>query len=266
MIVRWAAAVLSALGMAAAAQAEDAAGQIRAHAGEHRVIVLGERHGTREVPALVRELIEAYAADGLPVRLALELPTSENPALAAYMASTGTAEARTALRGTAYWNVRGRWHDGRRNEDVLDLVEAARALRARGRDVQAFGFDRVLPAALAGTGARDRAMAGKVRARARALPGNGRLLVLTGNLHGMRTQPEWLAYPPMTALLIYNIHIEARSGESWACTAAQRCGARPVGNGGAGSSRRDTADDRSYDLSVWLPVFSVARLLDGGPG
>src|SRR2546427_4838464 len=34
----------------------------------------------------------------------------------------------------------------RRSKDMLDLIEAARALRTRGRDVQVFGFDRVLPA------------------------------------------------------------------------------------------------------------------------
>ena len=122
-IFRWTAALLLALGMSANAHADDVAAQIRQHSGDHRVIVLGELHGTREVPALLRELMEAYAADGAPVRLALELPTGENPALATYMSSAGTAEARAALRGTKYWTVRSRMHDGRRSEDMLDLIE-----------------------------------------------------------------------------------------------------------------------------------------------
>ena len=200
-IFRWTTALILALGMAFSAHADDTVAQIRQHAGEHRILVLGEFHGTRETPLLVRELMEAYAADGTPVRLALELPTDENAALATYTASAGTVEACAALRGTTYWNVHSRMHDGRRSEDMLELIEALRVLRRQGRDVQVFGFDRVLPADMAGAGTRDRVMAEEVRARARALPKNGRLLVLTGNVHGMRTQPKMIAYPPMTALL-----------------------------------------------------------------
>ena len=131
-IFRWIAALLLALGMAFNAHADDTAAQIRQYAGDHRLLVLGEFHGTRETPLLIRELVEAYAADGAPVRLALELPTDENAALATYMASAGTAEARAVLHGTNYWNVRSRMHDGRRSEDMLDLIEAARVLRTPG--------------------------------------------------------------------------------------------------------------------------------------
>lgn len=101
-VFRWTTALILALGMVVTAHADDTAAQIRQHAGEHRILVLGEFHGTRETPLLVRELMEAYAADGTPVRLALELPTDENAALATYLASSGTAKARAALRGTLY--------------------------------------------------------------------------------------------------------------------------------------------------------------------
>lgn len=265
-IFRWTIALLLALGMAFSAHADDSAAQIRQHAGEHRLLVLGEFHGTRETPVLVRELVEAYAADGVPLRLALELPTDENAALATYLASSGTAKARAALRGTPYWSVRSRMHDGRRSKDMLELIEAVRVLRSQGRDVQVSGFDRMLPAEMAGTGARDRVMAEEVRARARALPKNGRLLVLTGNVHGMRTQPKMIAYPPMTALLkgldLYNVRIEARGAEGWGCTAVQHCGPRPLRGHAGASPKVDTDAERSYDLWVWLPRFSVARLLD----
>ncbi|MGY5942581.1 calcium-binding protein [Stenotrophomonas forensis] len=267
-IFRWTAALLLALGMALSAHADDTAAQIRQHAGDHRLLVLGEFHGTRETPLLVRQLVEAYVADGAAVRLALELPTHENAALATYMASAGTAEARAALRGTTYWNVHSRMHDGRRSEDMLDLIEAARVLRSEGRDVQVLGFDRVLSADMAGTGARDQVMAEEVRAHATALSKNGRLLVLTGNVHGMRRQPQMIAYPPMTALLkdldLYNVRIEARGGEGWGCAAPGRCEARQLPDHTGASLRVDTGADRSYDLWVWLPRFSVARLLDSG--
>lgn len=38
---------------------------IRSQAGEHRLLLLGEKHGTREIPVLVETLVAAYA-DGAP--------------------------------------------------------------------------------------------------------------------------------------------------------------------------------------------------------
>ncbi len=105
-IFRWTAALMLALGMAFSAHADDNAAQIRQHAGDHRLLVLGEFHGTRETPLLVRELMEAYAADGTPVRLALELPTDENAALATYLASSGTVKARAAYPGARRAGIR----------------------------------------------------------------------------------------------------------------------------------------------------------------
>lgn len=48
-IFRWTTALLLALGVALTAHADDTAAQIRQHAGEHRLLVLGEFHGTREI-------------------------------------------------------------------------------------------------------------------------------------------------------------------------------------------------------------------------
>jgi hypothetical protein len=72
-IFRWTTALLLALGVALTAHADDTAAQIRQHAGEHRLLVLGEFHGTRETPLLVRQLVDDYSRNG-PVLLALELP------------------------------------------------------------------------------------------------------------------------------------------------------------------------------------------------
>lgn len=77
-IFRWTTALLLALGMAVTAHADDTAAQIRQHAGDHRLLVLGEFHGTRETPLLVRQLVDGYSRTG-PVLLALELPRGETP-------------------------------------------------------------------------------------------------------------------------------------------------------------------------------------------
>lgn len=246
---------------------ESIAAQIREHAGAHRLLVLGEMHGTRETPQLVQQIVESYARQGIPSQLALELPTSENDALRTYLHSTGDTAARSALRGTKYWTVESHLHDGRRSHDMLDMIEALRVLRESGNDIHVYGIDHVpLPAERAPPGTRDAAMANELRERYNALPANARLLVLIGNVHGMRSQPSMITYPPMASLLVdldqYNVRIEARTGEFWGCRGYRRCGSQPIPPFLGASPRTDKGSDRSYDLWVWLPRFTVARLLD----
>jgi hypothetical protein len=148
-------------GLVTTARADETAVQIHQHAGEHPLLVLGEYHGTRETPLLVRQLVDDYSRDGTPVVLTLELPRSENAALAAYLASEGDADAMTALRSGRYWSVIGDRHDGRRSHDMLELIEAVRALRVQGRAVQVIGYDLVV--STRGNQVRDDAMAARLR-------------------------------------------------------------------------------------------------------
>lgn len=268
---RWIAALLLSLASSFSHAAppdvyQEAAAQIRTHAGDHRLLVLGELHGTRETPLLVQALLQEYDRS-TPLQLALELPTTENAALAAYMASSGDAAAKHALRHSSYWNVKDHLHDGRRSQDMLDLIEAARALRAQGRELAVVGFDGNTTGD-GGDGARDADMAKSLRAGFQSLPENGRMIVLTGNIHGSRTQPRLIGYPPATALLhdlpLYNVRIASRGGEFWACMGYRKCGTRSLITYDGVSPRTYTSEDRDYDLMVVLPRFTVARLLDAG--
>lgn len=265
--IDWIAVFVVMLLAPAGADAQDVAAQIREHAGDHRLVVLGEQHGTNETPRLVQALIESYVAEKTPLHLALELPTTASPALAAYMASDGGVLARKALRATAYWSVATQLHDGRRSEEILELIEAMRRLRQQGRDVQLSAFDRLLPSttAGAGAGARDAGMAAELRARFSALPVGGRMVVLTGNVHGTRKQPRYLAYPTMMMLVqdldVYNVRIGAREGEVWGCRSERECGRIPLKIYEGPSPVAGNGGDRSYDLQVWLPRFTVARVL-----
>lgn len=69
---------------------EAATQAIVGHAGTRRLILLGESHGTREIPDLVHALAAAYAPKG-PVLLGLEIPHGEQLALDAYLRSDGGA-------------------------------------------------------------------------------------------------------------------------------------------------------------------------------
>lgn len=236
-----------------------AAHELQSAAGEHRLVLLGEMHGTREIPDLVEHLVSAYAEQG-PVLLGLEIPGSEQRTLHRYLDSDGGGDARDALLATRFWNIRGDQHDGRRSYDMLDLVEHVRRLRQQGRDVSLLAYDSE-PGPRSSPDARDRAMAARVRTAFNALP-SGRMLVLTGNVHAMLERPEdapaeiplamgyWLRDSGPWA-----VDIKAERGHFWACR--NGCGALPMRYGPASGPLAD----EPWHYRLVLPEFSVARLI-----
>lgn len=248
---------------------EGAAAQIMARAGEHRLLVLGEYHGTAEIPVLVAELMERYSRDGAAVRLGLELPMSENIALARYLRSDGAAPAQHALRTTKFWTVKDDQHDGRRSRDMLALVEAVRLLREQGRDVGVAGYD-VEPDSTLDGDVRDAEMAAHLRQQFNALPVGARMLVLTGNVHAMRKRsddaPAEMQQRPMASHLqdlpLYSVRLEALRGAFWACAAPCRALPLQTRTHAPPQTQVNAAADRQYDLWMWLPEFSVGTLMD----
>jgi erythromycin esterase-like protein len=243
-----------------ASEVVDAARQIRSEAGAHRLILLGEMHGTREVPLLVGELVAQYASEG-PVVLGLEVHRQEQAAIDRYLATDGSPKARDALRAGAFWRIEGTQHDGRRNLDVLDLIERVRDLRSHGRSVSVLPFDDV--ASTDGNSqVRDASMATRLRNAFIAMP-RGRLIALSGNVHAMLARPGYAPaemQTPMGSYLrdlgAYSVNITARSGEFWACMPA--CGPVEVATTSMPSHR---VDDGVYDYEIVLPQFTVARLM-----
>ena len=264
-IFRWTAALLLALGMALSAHADDTAAQIRQHAGDHRLLVLGEFHGTRETPLLVRQLVDDYSRNG-PVLLALELPRAENPTLRDYLQSDGGAAARQHLHGRAFWTVRDDQHDGRRSRDMLAMIESLRVLKSQGRVIDVVGYD--VNASKGGNQVRDDLMAAELRRLNRGLPASARMLVLTGNVHAMLRRPEGMPpemqRQPMASQLrdldIYSVRLGALRGQAWAC--ADHCMARSLPEQVARGPRVDAHAGRQHDLWVWMPQLSVGTLVD----
>lgn len=240
--------------------------RIRSGAGGERLILLGETHGTRETPDLVGALVAAYAAEG-PVLLGLEIPCSEHAAISRYLASDGGEPARATLRATPFWTVSEDQHDGRRSEDMLDLIEALRVLRRDGHDVAILSYD-VAPSFNRSSGdARDAAMAGRVRAAYAALP-RGRLVVLAGNVHAMLRKPDPAPAQmpvPMGHYLLdlgpYSVRIDASSGQWWGCS-NRRCGPHPVVRNAMHDGAPSGMFAQSYHLQIVLPRFTIARLRD----
>jgi len=265
-IFRWTTALMLALGMAVTAHADDTAAQIRQHTADHRMLVLGEFHGTRETPLLVRQLVDDYSRDGKPVLLALELPRAETPTLRDYLASDGGAAARRRLHGRAFWTVHDDQHDGRRSRDMLGMIEDLRALKAQGRVIDVVGYD--VDKSDGGNQARDDRMAAELRRLYRRLPDGARMLVLTGNAHAMLQRPagappEMQTQPMASALRdldIYSVGLEALRGHFWGCM--DRCKALALLERPARAPEVNTHAGREYDLWVWMPQLSVGTLVD----
>lgn len=242
----------------------DAATLIRKQAAGHRLILIGELHGTRQVPELVARLVTAYASSE-PVLLGLEVHASEQPAIDRYLRSDGDAKARAALARGAFWRTRGVQHDGRRNYDVLDLIEKVRRLEAAGREVGVLAFDNPAGDAVESQ-ARDKAMADRLRRAFAAMP-RGRLLAVAGNVHAMLERPAYAPaqmQTPMGSWLRdlhpFSIDIGAREGDFWACM--KTCGSVAVQPRADASGPTDGGD---YNLLIVLPRLTVAHLIGAPP-
>lgn len=243
---------------------ETAVDELVAASLEQRLVLVGEMHGTREIPMLVGAVVGRMSASE-PVLLALEVHASEQESLDAYLHGDGSPRQRELLRRRAFWAVPAARNDGRRSEDMLDLIEGVRRLRAMGRDVAILAFD-VANGESRGSGSRDRAMAAHLRRAWGALP-RGRMLVLTGNVHAMRMRPDY-APPqmqvPMGAdlqdLEPLSVEIAARQGAFWACPRGA-CGPTPVG--AAGPSGR-LSGEGPFHYRVVLPRFTPVRQVGEG--
>ncbi|RKQ95524.1 hypothetical protein [Maricaulis maris] len=190
-----------------------------------RPILLGEMHGTVQAPEFVASLLCLGVVRGGRTILALEISSSEQDRLDAYLASDGGESAVQALStGSLFWN--GRMRDGRSSEAMLALIDTVRLRRAAGAaiDIVAVDYHAVDDADLAEMPQRrDHAML----RRARSLVGSADvILVLVGNVHARRAPMVFgersletigsLAGPDE----VYTVRLGTIGGEAWTCRGA----------------------------------------------
>lgn len=140
-------------------------------------IVVGEAHGTVELPALFADIACSLTTDGRPLLVGVEHGPANQVVLDAYLASDGGAAARAVLLQAPAWNEAG----GRGSLAMLELIERVRQLRAAGADVALLAFDHVIETP-GTTELREQAMAAHLMAAAGRSPGV-RVLALTGLGH-----------------------------------------------------------------------------------
>ncbi|HYO73458.1 MAG TPA: hypothetical protein VEU33_46075 [Archangium sp.] len=197
------------------------------------VVLLGELHGTQQVPHFLAQSTCQTALQGVPVSVGLEIPVMNQERLQTFLASAGKERDWAKLLESPFWH--SPYPDGRNSEAVLFLIETLRKLRGRGLDVDVFAFDHPL---LEGN-AREEAMA-KTVLEVAGHDSKRAVLVVSGNLHprqvkGLPWDPD---YRPMGLRIadqyspVYSLDLAYDSGTAWNCSLDEQrkldCGVKPT--------------------------------------
>jgi hypothetical protein len=254
-----------------AASVTQAAAQLLPAVALHRLVIVGEVHGTAETPALVASLVRHVVASR-PVRLGVEMPSEMEGALRAYLRSVGSGKDKAALLGQPFWSSQ----DGRSSEAMFELIEAVRALRAQGRDTDVFTMEPVYPgeADAANAGGylkiKEAGMAAAIRREMDKAVQRQSVIALMGNFHARDSRIALFKGSPgdsvterLGALLPYVVFPLAVHSESWNCT-AEGCGVHVSSSGEAPGGHlprlvpRLESGDGAAVVELWLARFTAS--------
>lgn len=194
-----------------------------------RWIVLGEMHGTNEMPEIFADAV-CLTSEVSPTVVALELPTADQPRIDAYLTSDGGLEAKRSLLEAYIWN--GRSKDGRSSEAMFRLFERLHLLHKAGKVRAVIAFQQVKFKGPPSKVEYERAMAEVITAN--TLEGS-HTLVLVGNVHARQAEVNFggETYIPMAGHLpkekTLTLNIANDGGLAWACGAPPECGPMTIG-------------------------------------
>lgn len=185
-------------------------------------ILLGEMHGTNEIPYVVGELACEAGTAGQRVTVAVEMAEGEQAHLDRYLASSGSPEDQRRLFAGAFWNRP--YQDGRSSKAMAAMLERLRALRHAGVSIRVVAYD---VAGLEGN-AHEEAMAQNLLDDRREHP-DETYLVLCGNVRARTVAGvDWdEAFVPMGMRLKQSVprlralDAEYAPGQAWTCKLAQ---------------------------------------------
>lgn len=196
-----------------------------------RLVFFGELHGTSEAPSFVGDVLCNVAIRNESVTLALELPDDLQDALTQFVDDgQKNSPARSALLAHPFWSAGDA--DGRSSLAMLQLIERARALRMRGFPIRVVAFDQSSNKSVPGA-SREQRMAEHLRSQFEGLAPDGKLIVLTGNLHSRSERGlPWNASFESAAYLLRELNplsldIAHSGGTAWNC-AIDGCAARTM--------------------------------------
>ncbi len=235
-----------------------------------RWLIVGELHGTTELPDAFADLVCLAASAGKPVTVGLEFPQSEQARFDAYMASTGDAAARAALLQGATW--RQPLRDGRSSQAMLALVDRLRLMKAAGQVARVLAirkevaftqgqpFDAAAGEAAIGDGMREAGSA------------DGLTLILIGNVHAALQTFGNLAYPPAASSLpsgqTLTLNFAYAGGSAWNCVmpgagGQLTCEARSMGMAPEPGARRIALGESPG--MPWSGTFDIGAPVTASP-
>lgn len=164
-----------------------------------KVVLLGEIHGTQQIPQFAGDTVCSLVKLRRQVILALEIPRNEQERIDAYLDSGGDSAARHALVESDFWR---KTLDGRATVAMANLIEHVRSLKSAGAKVSIVALDNGWGAA-SQPGTRDEVMASAVGEAIKRLGPRGVVVVLAGNVHTARVEkfPDFPVDTPMGYLL-----------------------------------------------------------------
>ncbi|WP_156457730.1 DUF6624 domain-containing protein [Altererythrobacter sp. Root672] len=234
---------------------------------EVRWIVIGEIHGTNEIPAA---FVDAVCLTSItrPLVVALEQSSSDQVAIDEFIRSDGSAEATQRFRSAAMWNMPIK--DGRSSEAYFRLFRTLRQMSSEGRIISVVAFqpsafsERPTPAKY------EEAMAELLKG---AAAGDATVIALVGNLHAMLDETPWepkylamAAHLPREATVTLNTVSDG--GETWTCQGQPiKCGPYLTAPNGITRSRRVElgSDDSSYSGVFYLGTSTTASSAEISP-
>jgi hypothetical protein len=209
-----------------------------------RTIIVGELHGTAEIPAMFGDLVCHVSAGGASVLVGLEFEEDKLAAFTSFLNSAGTLEDRATFLEQSGWLASAeRFPDGRTSEAMFALVNRLRVMRASGARIALTTFIRRVDGDTQTP--YEMAMAESISLASRA-GSYDKVLVLVGNLHA-RTErvvfPGSPGFEPMAMHLpegeFVSLNAKYSSGAAWNCQRS-KCEARPV-QGFAGAETRSVS-------------------------
>ncbi|NOK37616.1 hypothetical protein HMI49_30900 [Corallococcus exercitus] len=243
---------------------------LKAQAKAGGVLLLGELHGTQQVPRFIAQAACQLTVEGTPVSVGLELPVENQERITTFLQSQGGEVDWLKLMEAPFW--RSPYPDGRGSEAVANMLEQLRQLRAQGLDVAVFVYDHPK---LNGQ-QREQALAATVLKEVEAGPTRFHLVV-SGNIHPRTSKglPWDKQYQPMGRLLAARLkHVVALdvaydSGSAWIC--APDAVSRKLDCGVKEAKGKDNGD--RFFVHVWDSpnkdgyhgVFYVGRVTASAP-
>ncbi|WP_421739964.1 hypothetical protein [Caulobacter sp.] len=196
-----------------------------------KYLVVGEFHGTAEMPAAFGDMAFAAVKHG-PVTVSLEMPTVDQPSLERYVHSAGSKIDRANLLTGSHWT--SSFKDGRSSQAMFNLVERLRVAIQAHQNLKIAACQPVM----AGDPASYEKAMGECWTAAGAQQPKGRVLILVGNMHAsltpIRDYAPAASYLPLQQTV--SLNTAWPGGQAWNCQ-KDGCGPHPMGDGAEPRSR-----------------------------